>query len=119
MNNMSKKVPEDINNSYIYILKPTLTNYFDAYEPQLLKVGSTRLYGPRINVYNTSVPDNVFVLYRVQVTKLKEVDACVNKLLSKFAYRSSKEYFNAKEKDSSAEIPLMAKKCFFTLSKPS
>ena len=50
-------------------------------------------YKIRISTYNTSVKDNVIVLYRAKVNDISAVENCLKSLLSKKVYRSYKEYY--------------------------
>lgn len=78
---------------YIYVLKAKLDNYIDKDKPDILKIGKTRKYKIRMSTYNTSVKDNVIVLYRVKVNDKSAVENCLKSLLSKKVYRSYKEYY--------------------------
>ena len=46
-----------------------------------------------MSTYNTSVKDNVIVLYRAKVNAISAVENCLKSLLSKKVYRSYKEYY--------------------------
>ena len=50
-------------------------------------------YKIRMSTYNTSVKDNVIVLYRAKVNDISAVENCLKSLLSKKVYRSYKEYY--------------------------
>lgn len=78
---------------YIYILKAKLDNYIDKDKPDILKIGKTRKYKIRMATYNTSVKDNVIVLYRAKVNDISAIENCLKGLLSKKVYRSYKEYY--------------------------
>ena len=78
---------------YIYILKAKLDDYIDKDKPDILKIGKTKKYKIRMSTYNTSVKDNVIVLYRAKVNAISAVENCLKSLLSKKVYRSYKEYY--------------------------
>jgi prophage antirepressor-like protein len=78
---------------YIYILKAKLDDYIDKDKPDILKIGKTRKYKIRMSTYNTSVKDNVIVLYRAKVDDISAVENCLKSRLSKKVYRSYKEYY--------------------------
>ena len=78
---------------YIYILKAKLDDYIDKDKPDILKIGKTKKYKIRMSTYNTSVKDNVIILYRVKVNDISAVENCLKSLLSKKVYRSHKEYY--------------------------
>jgi hypothetical protein len=46
-----------------------------------------------MSTYNTSVKDDVIVLYRTSVNDISAVENCLKGLLSKKVYRSYKEYY--------------------------
>jgi prophage antirepressor-like protein len=78
---------------YIYVLKSSLDDYIDKDKPDILKIGKTRKYKIRMATYNTSVKDDVIVLYRAKVNDISAVENCLKGLLSKKVYRSYKEYY--------------------------
>jgi hypothetical protein len=78
---------------YIYILKAKLDDYIDKDKPDILKIGKTMKYKIRMSTYNTSIKDNVIVLYRAKVNDISAVENCLKGLLSKKVYRSYKEYY--------------------------
>ena len=92
---------------YIYILKAKLDDYIDKDKPDILKIGKTRKYKIRMSTYNTSVKDNVIVLYRAKVDDISAVENCLKGLLSKKVYRSYKEYYEVTLSDAIKTI----KKC--------
>ena len=63
---------------YIYILKAKLDDYIDKDKPDILKIGKTMKYKIRISTYNTSVKDNVIVLYRAKVNDISAVENCLS-----------------------------------------
>ena len=78
---------------YIYILKAKLEDYIDKDKPDILKIGKTRKYKIRMSTYNTSVKDNVIILYRAKVNDISAVENWLKSRLSKKVYRSYKEYY--------------------------
>ena len=78
---------------YIYILKAKLDDYIDKDKPDILKIGKTKKYKIRMSTYNTSVKDNVIILYRAKVDDISAIENCLKGLLSKKVYRSYKEYY--------------------------
>ena len=84
---------------YIYILKAKLDDYIDKDKPDILKIGKTKKYKIRMSTYNTSVKDNVIVLYRAKVNDISAVENCLKGLLSKKVYRSYKEYYEVTLKE--------------------
>jgi hypothetical protein len=90
-----------------YILKAKLDNYIDRDKPDILKIGKTRKYKIRMATYNTSVKDNVIILYRAKVNDISAVENCLKGLLSKKVYRSYKEYYEVTLKEAIKTI----KKC--------
>jgi len=78
---------------YIYIIKSKLDDYIDKDKPDILKIGKTKKYKIRMSTYNTSVKDNVIVLYRAKVNDISAVENCLKSLLSKKVYRSHREYY--------------------------
>ena len=62
---------------YIYILKAKLDDYIDKDKPDILKIGKTKKYKIRMSTYNTSVKDNVIVLYRAKVNDISAVENCL------------------------------------------
>ena len=92
---------------YIYILKAKLDDYIDKDKPDILKIGKTRKYKIRMATYNTSVKDDVIVLYRAKVDDISAVENCLKGLLSKKVYRSYKEYYEVTLKEAIKTV----KKC--------
>ena len=62
---------------YIYILKAKLDDYIDKDKPDILKIGKTRKYKIRMATYNTSVKDDVIVLYRAKVDDITAIENCL------------------------------------------
>ena len=52
-----------------------------------------------MSTYNTSVKDNVIILYRAKVDDISAVENCLKGLLSKKVYRSYKEYYEVTLKE--------------------
>jgi hypothetical protein len=70
-----------------------LEDYINEDKPDTLKIGKTRKYKIRMSTYNTSVKDNVVVLYRAKVNDISAVENCLKGVLSKKVYRSYREYY--------------------------
>ncbi len=72
----------------IYVIRP-----IDTSKPNLLKVGKTTDFNKRLSTYNTSVPDDVDILFTLEVNDPDAVEHCLKGLLSKYVYRKNKEYY--------------------------
>lgn len=72
---------------HIYVVRPING------DKNLLKVGKTEKLSPRMNTYNTSVPDNMEVLYTIKVDNPTAVEYCMKGLLHDYRYRDNKEYY--------------------------
>lgn len=73
----------------------------------LYKIGKTMNFNKRLNVYNTSVPDNMEVLFTLEVNDPEAVELCMKALLKKNIYRNNKEYY----KSSLVKIKEVISKC--------
>jgi len=83
-NQKKEKFPEG---SYIYVIRPF------GIDKKLLKAGISTKLLPRINTYNTSVPDNVEILYKIKVKSPIPIEYCMKALLYEYRYRNNKEYY--------------------------
>lgn len=72
----------------IYVIRPIDTN-----KKNLLKTGKTTDFSKRLNTYNTSVPDDMDILFTLEVDDPHAVEHCMKGLLNKFVYRKNKEYY--------------------------
>jgi len=85
-NNQKKKNYKAV--GMIYILRP-----INSPNKKLLKPGKTTNFNKRLNTYNTSVPDNMEVLFTLEVDDPDAVEHCIKGLMSKYVYRKNKEYY--------------------------
>jgi prophage antirepressor-like protein len=86
-NNLKKnKFPEG---GIIYIIQP-----IELEDDEQFKIGKTINMNKRKNTYNTTVPDNVKVLYTLKVDDPTAVELCIKGALYKYRYRDNKEYYN-------------------------
>jgi len=72
----------------IYVIRPIDTN-----KKNLLKPGKTTNFNKRLNTYNTSLSDDVEILFSLEVNDPDAVEHCMKGLLHKFVYRKNKEYY--------------------------
>lgn len=72
----------------IYVLRPV-----NLTTKNLFKPGKTTNFNKRLNTYNTSVPNNMEVLFTLEVDDPDAVEHCMKGLLSKYIYRKNKEYY--------------------------
>ena len=86
----------------IYIIRP-----INLKRKKLLKLGYSADFNKRLNTYNTTVPDNVEVLFTLEVTNYKAVELYIKKLMKPFVYRKNKEYYEC----SLARLRKMVLKC--------
>ena len=59
----------------------------------LIKMGRTTDLNKRLNTYNTSVPDDMELLFVLEVDDPISVEHCIKGLASQFIYRKNKEYY--------------------------
>jgi prophage antirepressor-like protein len=79
---------------YIYILVLPTNNPIDYNDSnEVLKIGKTKRYDPRMNTHNTVTKDNVLILYRVKVSNATAVENCLKGLLNHEVYRSNREHY--------------------------
>ncbi|AYV83097.1 MAG: BRO-N domain protein [Hyperionvirus sp.] len=71
----------------IYIMRP-----IDA-KNKFVKIGISENFLPRINTYNSTVPDNVKILYSITLQNVKAIEYCMKGDLYKYRYRKNKEYY--------------------------
>lgn len=72
----------------IYILRP-----IDTRNPKLLKAGKTYNLTNRLYTYNTSVPDDMEVLFHIDVDDPDSVELCIKSIMKPYIYRKNKEYY--------------------------
>jgi hypothetical protein len=77
---------------YVYILHPP------GMPPNILKAGRTENLNKRLNVYNTSLPDNMRVVHKVKVDDPIAVEHCVKSFMNHLVYRKNKEFFKVNKK---------------------
>lgn len=77
----------------VYVLRPING------DKKLLKIGKTGNLTPRLNTYNTSVPDNMEVLYTLTVENPTAVEYCMKGMLYDYKYRENKEYYECSLKN--------------------
>lgn len=78
------------------MIKEDLEKYFDPEEIDLYKPGKTTKYRPRMNTYNTGLPNKYIELYRIEIEgDLDALDLCMKSLLKKHEYISKKEFYDA------------------------
>lgn len=91
-NNQKKsKYPDG---GYVYVLQPPNIET-DEY---MYKIGKTIKMKPRLNTYNTSLPDNMRVIYKIQVNDPMAVEYCVKGIINHLRYRKNKEYYKINRK---------------------
>ena len=59
----------------------------------LIKMGRTTDFNKRLQNYNTAVPDDMEVLFILEVDNPVAVEYCIKSLAMKFIYRKNKEYY--------------------------
>jgi prophage antirepressor-like protein len=72
----------------IYVIRP-----IDTTKKNLLKPGKTTNFNERLGVYNTGLPNNVEILFTLEVDDPDAVEHCMKGLLHKYVYRKNKEYY--------------------------
>jgi hypothetical protein len=72
----------------IYILRDINTT-----KPKLLKPGKSGDFNARLNTYNTSFPDNMQILFSMEVASPDAVEYCVKAFMLPYVYRGIKEYY--------------------------
>ena len=72
---------------YIYVLKAPDSNEANY------KIGKTKNLNKRLNTYNTTLPDNVMVIYKKKVKSPTAVELVLRGLLNEYIYRNNKEYY--------------------------
>lgn len=72
----------------VYILRP-----IDAKNKKLLKLGHTTNFDKRFKVYNVSVPDDMEVLFEMEVNDSFTVEKCTKLFMQPHQYRDKKEYY--------------------------
>jgi len=77
----------------IYIFRP-----IDTRNPKLLKTGMTECMDERLGTLNTTVPDDVEVLFTLETDDPESVEICVKSFMKKYIYRKNKEYYECTTK---------------------
>ena len=72
----------------IYIIRP-----INNTNKKLLKIGKTTNFNKRLNTYNTGLPNNMEVLFVLEVNDPVAVEHCMKGLLHKYVYRKNKEFY--------------------------
>ena len=72
----------------IYILRP-----IDTRNKKILKAGKTTDFDKSQNTYNTSLPDDLEILFTLEVKDPDAVENCIKGLMNKYVYRKNKEYY--------------------------
>lgn len=72
----------------IYVIRP-----IDTTKRNLLKPGKTFDFNERLGVYDIGFPDDVKVLFTLEVDDPDAVEHCMKGLLHKYIYRKNKEYY--------------------------
>jgi hypothetical protein len=72
----------------IYIIRE-----IDPTNKNLLKVGKSSDLNKRLHTYNTSVPDNMEILFTLKVTDPDAVEHCIKGFAKPYIYRKNKEYY--------------------------
>jgi prophage antirepressor-like protein len=83
----NKKKNKYPNGGVVYVLRPI------GGDKNLLKIGKTKNLNPRLNTYNTSVPDNMELLHTLPVENPTAVEYCIKGMLDDYRYRDNKEYY--------------------------
>lgn len=84
-NQKKKNLPKG---GVIYVLRP-----IDQVNKKFIRVGRSTKLDKRIAVYNSSVPDNMELLFTLQVDDPVAVEYCIKGLMHKYIYRANKEYY--------------------------
>ena len=86
----------------VYIIRPIKET-----NKKLIKPGKTKnSMGERLDAYNVTPPDNVEVLFSMEVDNPSAVEDCAKSLMSKFMYRDGKEYYECTIKKLKSTINL-------------
>lgn len=89
----------------MYILRPSS-------EPnkKFKKLGFSNKFNSRLNTYNTSVPDDMEILFMVEVNDPESVEKCVKNIMIPYIYRDRKEFYEASTKKIK-DVILQCNKC--------
>lgn len=60
---------------------------------KIIRIGKSEWMNGRWNTYNTAVPDNFKLVHLVEVDDPTGVERCIQGLLSKYIYRTGKDYY--------------------------
>lgn len=72
----------------VYILRP-----MDEPNKKFKKLGFTYNFSGRLDTYQTSVPNNMELLFAIEVDDPKAVEMCMKSVIKPFIYRDNKEYY--------------------------
>ena len=72
----------------IYVGRP-----IDISNKKLFKLGKTEDINKRLYGYNTSLPNNMQILFSIKVADPDAVEHCMKAVLKQFIYRKNKEYY--------------------------
>lgn len=70
----------------VYILRPSNDSRYK-------KIGYTYNIGQRLDNYNTSVPDDMILLYEFETDDPKAMELCMKSRMTRLIYRGKKEYY--------------------------
>ena len=73
----------------VYVNRPA-----NAPNKRLKKVGFTENMNDRLSTYGTSEPDNMDVLFSLEVDNPKAVEKCLKAVLTPYIYRDGREYYD-------------------------
>ena len=89
----NQKKPNLPKGGYVYIIRPNPNSPED-----LNRIGSTYDILKRYDGYNTSLPDNAYIVDIIQAKDYKKIEKCILYALRKYAYRGKKDYFKCSMK---------------------
>jgi prophage antirepressor-like protein len=72
----------------VHILRP-----IDSTRRNILRIGKTTNFNKQLNTYNTSVPDNMEILFTLAVDDPDAVKSCVKDTRRSNIYRKNKDYY--------------------------
>lgn len=65
----------------------------DSSDKNLMKLGKTTNFNERLRTYNTSISDDMEILFTMEVDDPDAVEHCIKGSMHKFIYRRNKEYY--------------------------
>lgn len=84
----NQKKPHHQITGTIYVMRP-----IDSTNKKLLKAGKTRNLNKRKRTLNTTVPNNMELLFELHVDDPDAVESCMKGLMHKYIYREGREYY--------------------------